>query len=358
MSQKTPLALPPSRVDQPSALARGTVTAALSSPLLTTEQREAVHAAARNAFAGNTLKNYGGDWRTFQTWCTKHGHQPVPVSAEALAAYLAELRTQGRKAATISHHLAAIKWAHIQAGALSHKRGEWAGSSTVVQTVLRGVSRRAGAQRQMEPVLAAELMAMLAKTPRNISGARDRALLVLGWSGAFRVSELVALDVADLTFDFTDNTGQRGLYVLVRSSKTDQRGEGKEKGIPEHEVAALDAGKVVRAWLDIAGIKEGAVFRSFNKAGQVRDHRLSTRAVIDLVKRYALAIGLDPKRFASHSLRAGHVTTRLDAGETAASIRLMTGHSSTQMVERYDRRKKRNVFAGTSANPLRPKESK
>lgn len=280
-------------------------------------------AAARSE---STRRAYRSDWGAFERWCQPHGFAPLPALPETVALYLVHLADQGRKVATISRALAALSQAHRFAGLPSPR-----GTARVGET-LRGIRRRLGvAPEGKAPVLAPELKRMLAGLPDTLLGLRDRALLALGFAGGFRRSELVGLDVADLAF-----TGN-GLEVHLRRSKTDQEGEGRKVGVPFGSAPSCCPVRAVRAWLDAAGITEGAVFRALRRHGRLTAVRLVGRAVARVVQRTATAAGLDAKRLAGHSLRAGLVTSAALAGRSERAIMAQTGHRSAAMVRRYIR---------------------
>ena len=167
--------------------------------------------------------------------------------------------------------------------------------------------------------------------PTGLGGARDRALLLLGFAGAFRRSELVGIDVEDLGFR------EEGLVVTLRRSKTDQEGEGRRVGIPYGSDPATCPFRAVRAWLKLSGIDSGPLFRPIDRRGRLGPSRLTDKSVALLVKRYVKDVGLDPARFSGHSLRAGLVTAAALAGASERSIMAQTGHRSPNMVRRYIR---------------------
>ena len=183
-------------------------------------------------------------------------------------------RHRGAKVATISRRLAAIRYAHKLAG------HEPPTNSEAVKATLRGIRRTAGsAPARKAPATADKVLAMVAKADTDLKGLRDRAILLLGFAGAFRRSELVALDVADL--EFCDG----GLRVTIRKSKTDQEGLGATIAIARGSIACpVDA---VRAWIKTAAIMDGALFRPVTRTGKISARRLSARAVAELVKTYA-----------------------------------------------------------------------
>jgi integrase len=172
---------------------------------------------------------------------------------------------------------------------------------------------------------------MVEALPDSIKGLRDRALILLGFAGAFRRSELVGLDVEDLLQD------ERGLQIRLRRSKTDQEGQGRVVGIHRSSEPPLCAVRALTRWLDATGIETGPVFRPITKAGTVRDRRLSDHAVAVVIKRAAKLAGLDPSRYSGHSLRAGHVTQARLNGASAESLMRQSGHRSVAMLTRYIR---------------------
>ena len=172
---------------------------------------------------------------------------------------------------------------------------------------------------------------MVATLPDNLLGLRDRALLLIGFAGAFRRSELVSLDVEDV------EECAEGLRVTLRRSKTDQEGAGEVKGIPYGRKLETCPVRALRAWLEAAGITAGPIFRSVNRHGQVQPGRLSDKAVALVVKRAAEAAGFDATRYAGHSLRTGLTTSAAAAGVQERDIMRQTGHRSVNMVRRYIR---------------------
>ncbi len=165
---------------------------------------------------------------------------------------------------------------------------------------------------------------------RAHSRKRDRALLLLGFAGAFRRSELVGLNIGDV--EFTDE----GIVVHLRRSKTDQEGQGRKIGIPQLPHSDACPVRALRAWLDAAGIDSGPLFRPVAVGGRIQADRLSDRAVALVVKR-SLPAGREAGRFAGHSLRAGFVTSAACGGASVKAIMRQTGHRSLETVMRYMR---------------------
>jgi integrase len=286
---------------------------------------------ASSASSPETRRAYAREWGAFSTWCSSKHRAALPALPATLAAYLAALAEgtatgRARKPAGIDLALAAITAAHKAAGFDSPRE------AAEVRAVRRGIRRELGtAQREAAPLLTPELRRALAALPATIHGARDRALLLLGWAGAFRRSALVALDVPDLVVD------AEGLAVTIRRDKTDQEGRGRTIAIPFSSSSEVCPVRSVRAWLDAAGVSEGPIFRAVNRHGRVGAARLSDRAVALVVQRAATSIGLDAATFAGHSLRAGFATSAARAGKADRDIMRQTGHRSRAMLDRYVR---------------------
>ena len=275
--------------------------------------------------AENTTRVYRTGWAQFSAWCAEHGVTPLPASAETVAFYVADL-AKVAKPATIDARLAAISAAHRAAGYDSPTKEE------AVRLVRRGVRRTLGtAQRQAHPVTVPDLRTMLQGLGTDPAGCRDRALLLLGFAGALRRSELVGLDVADLT------GGTDGLTVCLRRSKTDQEGAGRTLGIPFGSNLATCPVRAWRAWLALSSITEGPAFRPVDRHGHIGPTRLSGQAVALVLKRHAARAGLDPGEVAGHSLRAGLATSAAAAGVPERVIAEQTGHKGTAMLRRYIR---------------------
>jgi integrase len=169
-------------------------------------------------------------------------------------------------------------------------------------------------------------------------------MILLGFAGAFRRSELVGLDVEDCKF------GKDGLTIMLRRSKTDQDGVGRKIGIPYGSNPDTCPVRTVQAWMEQAGIVDGPLFRSITRHGRLRQGRLSGIDVARVVKKLALRAGLDAVKYAGHSLRAGHATSAAIAGASERSIMNQTGHRSVQMVRRYIR--EGSLFRENSAGKL------
>jgi integrase len=284
---------------------------------------ERAHAYAGRSKSEATIRAYAAGWRDFLSFCEQRGAEPLPASDRTVAAYLAHLADRQAKAATIARRLVVISQAHKAADLPSPT------TSSLVSRTHAGIRRTLGtAQNGKAPALVDDLKRMLDRLPGTRVGLRDRALLLLGFAGAFRRSELVSLDVSDLEFT------RAGLIVTLRKSKTDQEGKSRRLGIPYGSSEQTCPARSLQAWLESARIVDGPVFRSLDRFQRVQPGRLSDKAVALVVKRRAKAVGLDPARYAGHSLRAGLATSAAAAGASERLIMAQTGHRSADMVRR------------------------
>jgi len=300
---------------------QGTGTGVVPSP----PPSEQVRVFIRASKAENTLRGYQSDWRHYCGWCKAHNLCLLPASAEAVASYIAECAAT-LKVGTIQRRLNAIAEAHKAMGLESPTH------SALVANTMKGIRRTMGtAPTQKAPAVTDDIRAMVAATDADLIGQRDRALILLGFAGAFRRSELVALNVEDCEFS------RDGLTVILRRSKTDQDGQGRKVGIPYGSNPETCPVRVLQSWIEQAAISSGTVFRSVNRHGQLKPGRLSGADVARIVKKLAERAGLDSTKYAGHSLRAGHATSAAIAGASERSIMNQTGHRSVQMVRRYIR---------------------
>jgi site-specific recombinase XerD len=293
----------------------------------------------RASKAENTLRGYQSDWRDFCTWTSAQGLPALPASPEHVAAYIAECARR-LKPGTIQRRLNAIAEAHKAAGLESPT------PTAIVRNTLKGIRRTLGTApaAQKAAALTVDIRAMVSAADAGLIGTRDRALVLLGFAGAFRRSELIGLDVADLEFNHD------GLTVSLRRSKTDQEGAGRKIGIPYGANPETCPVRNVQRWTEEAGVTAGPLFRSINRHGHMQPAGLSGIDVARIVKKLAERAGLDPAKYAGHSLRAGHATAAAIAGASERSIMNQTGHRSVQMVRRYIR--DGNLFRENSAGKL------
>lgn len=305
---------------------------------LTPAEAEQIRGYLDAAQADATRAAYRADLADFAAWCGARGLASLPAEPTTVARYLVD-RAASLKVATLTRRLSAIAQAH-QARELDSPT-----SSLIVRKVFAGIRRAHGTdQRGKAPLLPDDLRAMLPHYGEGLGGLRDKALVLLGFAGALRRSELVGLDLADL------QVRREGLVLLVRRSKTDQEGQGLQKGIPRGRDRALCPVRAVEDWVKAAGIAEGPLFRPVDRHGNVGAERLADFTVVRVVKRLAAAIGLDPAEYGGHSLRAGLATAAAAAGKDERDIMRQTGHKSVAMVRRYIRIGE--LFRGNAAEGL------
>jgi integrase len=297
----------------------GAVPAALDA---TIEQARAFYEAADSP---NTRRAYQQGWAHFSAWCAARGLESLPAAPQALALYLTD--HAGRlKVATLQQRLAAVARRHRDAGHES-PTGE-----AVVRRVWRGIRRAKGvAPSRKAPVLTADIRCIVAGLGEDLTARRDRALLLIGFAGALRRSELVALDVADI-----EENGE-GLVIGIHRSKTDQEGKGERIAVPRGGSPATCPVIAVAAWRAAAGIEEGPLFRPVGRGGRVGPGRLTDRSVALIVKRHVGRAGLDPSRYAGHSLRAGLITEAAVAGVAEQVIARQSRHRSVAVMRGYVR---------------------
>lgn len=275
-----------------------------------------------------TRKAYQADARDFSAWCQRHGLDPLPATVDTVAAYLASLATSGLKSSTITRRVAAISYLHRISGIESPTASE------AIKALLAGIRRSIGTSTTRKSPLTAEVVAsLLGVMGDDLHGLRDRALLLLGFAGTLRRSELVALDVSDL-----EETAE-GLIVRIRRSKTDQEAAGDFVSIPFG--SKLLPVRALKDWLLASGITDGPLFRPIRRGGRaVEVERLSARAVAEIIKARAAAIGLEASSFSGHSLRSGFVTSALGAGADVLRVMDQTRHRQVNTLKAYNRRAK------------------
>jgi site-specific recombinase XerD len=315
-----PAADSPDPVPVPARVAPGGGLADVSQ-----REAEAAVAYALDALAPATRRAYRHDYRRFEAWCRGRGLTVMSAEPETVAAFLASEAAAGLKPATIARRTAAIRYAH------GLEQQEPPTSTQRVRATMAGIRRRHGtAPAPKTAATAPRIAAMVAlAAPDTLGGLRDRALLLLGFAGAFR-SELVALQVADLA------PAADGLRITIRRSKTDQEGQGQDVAIPHG--ARLRPVEAVRAWLEAAGIERGPVFRCINKGGRVSAEGLTAEAVGMVVKDYTERAGFRPEAFAGHSLRAGFLTSGAEAGASVFKLMEVSRHKSMDTLRGYVRR--------------------
>lgn len=272
------------------------------------------------AYSANTRRAYRADVTTFLKWGGS-----IPSTPEEIAAFIAH-RANVCTVATIQRQLASLSSLHSTLESTPNPL-----KSRLVAATVRGLARLHGRpQRAVEPLMIEHLRSILDSMPATIIGRRDAALLSIGFAGGMRRSELVALDFDDIAHVAA------GILITLRRSKTDQSGHGRLVAIPYGRTRFCPI-KCLNAWSGETEPPEGAVFRSCAKGGRISTRRLSVEAVAAIIKKHVAGIGLAAADYSGHSLRAGYVTSAIQAGASEHSIRKQTGHASSATMERYIR---------------------
>jgi site-specific recombinase XerD len=262
----------------------------------------------------------------------------MPAEATTLVAYLTAL-AKTHKVSSITRRLAAISVAHRFSQQKTNPVKDFK-----VKQLVEGIKRKKKcAPTQKQPTVTLHIKEMVGEIPPTLQGLRDKALLLLGFSGALRRSELVGIDVEDLALC------KEGLVVTIRKSKTDQYSFGRKVGVCFGDHEDTCPVKAVTAWMKAGGIGDGPLFRPV-RWSKVQDPRLSDKAVARMVKRYGSDIGLEPSKFSGHSLRAGLVTSAIQAGVDPLDVQRHSGHASLDMLKRYIR--DATVFRGNPTSKI------
>jgi site-specific recombinase XerD len=280
---------------------------------------------ARASKSPATQRAYRSDGEIFIGWCQARRLASLPAASDTVAAFLADQAATGARPSTLSRRLAAIRFVHRVAGNASPTADER------VRAVLAGIRRTVGAAPVRKKAATSDVVIAMAPPGSSLRALRDRTVLLLGFAGAFRRSELVALNVEDI------EACREGLLVTIRRSKTDQEARGRKVAIPRGDVACPVA--AVAAWRSAAGIDVGPLFRRvWNRRNQrVGADRLTARMVASIVQGAAARLGLDPGRFGAHSLRAGFITSAAKRGANLFKICDTSGHKSLEMLRTYVR---------------------
>jgi integrase len=301
-----------------------------------------VVALRSQSLSPNSQRGYTADWRNFSAWCAAQGREALPASPETAALYMAD-RSATLANASLTRAIAAISRQHREAGFHSPNQ------DARFRQLMAGIRRRNRApQDAKQALLVEDLFAILKQIPglgkSEAVEHRDRALLVLGFCGALRRSELVNLDVEDI------RSAPEGIILTLRWSKTDQAADGVEIGIPKGRKRATCPVTILRTWLDYAKIASGPIFRPVQQNGKILNRRLTDASVALIVKRHVGHAGFAADAFSGHSLRAGLATSAAEAGQNEREIMNQTRHKSEKMVRRYIR--KGNLFQGNVCGGL------
>ena len=281
--------------------------------------------------ANNTIRAYKSDFKDFSMFCAKNGFSSLPTEPKIISLYVTYL-SSGRKISTLKRRIASISVVHRLKGHYIDTK------HPIIIEYLMGIRRKTGSfQKSKKPILINELKQIIKAidaTNKNKGRVlRDKAIILTGFSGGFRRSELVSIDYNDLEFV------SEGVKIFIKRSKTDQSGEGMIKALPYFENKEFCPVTFLKKWLDISKIRNGLIFN------------ISDKSVALLIKKYASVAGLDSEKYSGHSLRSGFATVSAEFGADERSIMTMTGHKTTQMVRRYIQ--EANLFKNNALNKIK-----
>jgi len=289
----------------------------------------------KNSKSVNTLRAYRSDFKDFSTFCAKNGLSSMPTEPKILSLYLTHLSATS-KFSTLKRRIASISVIHKMKGHYLDTK------HPIIMENLHGIKRVKGTnQKAKKPILINDLKLIInvidqsdLEGSKNIRNKiRDKAIILVGFSGGFRRSELVNIDYDDIEFV------SEGIKIFIKRSKTDQSGEGMIKAIPYFDNKIFCPVLALKNWFDNCEIKSGKIFD------------ISDKSVALIIKKYASLAGLDSNKYGGHSLRSGFATSAAESGAEERNIMAMTGHKTTQMVRRYIQ--EANLFKNNALNKIK-----
>ena len=293
--------------------------------------------------ANNTLRAYKSDFKDFGAFCAKHGFNSMPSEPKVVSLYLTQLSSNS-KISTLRRRLVSI-------GVVHKLKGHYLDTKhPIIIENLMGIKRKKGSiQTGKKPILINHLKQIIKvideQKVEKIQKLRNKALILVGFSGGFRRTELVSIDYEDLDFV------EEGVKITLRRSKTDQFGEGQLKGLPYFTNEKYCPVTNLKNWIYLSKIKTGPIFRRFAKGSILTSHRLTDQSVVLIIKDCLKKAGIENQDFSGHSLRSGFATVAAESGANERSIMEMTGHKTTQMVRRYIR--DANIFKNNALNKVK-----
>ena len=313
---------------------------------LTTDLKSLHEATINNlksSKANNTLRAYKSDFKDFTAFCARHGLNSLPSEPKIVSLYLTHL-SKNSKISTLRRRLVSISMVHKLKGHYLDTK------HPIIIENLMGIKRVKGSVQQgKKPILINHLKSLInvidEQKIEKIKKIRDKALILIGFGGGFRRTELISIDYEDLEFV------KEGLKIFIKRSKTDQFGEGMNKGLPYFTNEQYCPVIHLKKWLDISEIKSGPIFRRFTKGSNLTRDRLTDQTVVLIIKNYLNLAGIDNRNFSGHSLRSGFATVAAESGADERSIMAMTAHKTTQMVRRYI--KEANIFKNNALNKIK-----
>ena len=297
----------------------------------------------RTSKANNTLRAYRSDFKDFAAFCIKHGLQSMPSDPKIVSLYLTHLSKKS-KISTLRRRLVSI-------GVVHKLKGHYLDTKhPVIIENLMGIKRLKGSKQVgKKPILINHLKQIInvinEQNIEEIVKLRNKTLILVGFGGGFRRTELISVDYEDLEFV------SEGVKIALKRSKTDQFGEGMTKGLPYFSKETYCPVTNLKNWLKISKIKTGPIFRRFTKGSVLTDYRLTDQSVVLIIKECLKLAGIENNNFSGHSLRSGFATVAAEAGADERSIMAMTGHKTTQMVRRYIR--EANIFKNNALSKIK-----
>ena len=298
----------------------------------------------KSSKANNTIRAYRSDFKDFSAFCAKNRLKSLPTDSKIVALYLTYLSSKDAKISTLRRRLVSI-------GVIHKLKGHYLDTKhPIIIENLMGIKRKIGSfQQGKKPILINQLKSIINvidnEKSKEIKKIRDKTLILIGFGGGFRRTELVSIDYNDVELV------PEGVKIVVRRSKTDQFGEGMVKGLPYFSNQNYCPVMHLKKWLEISNIKSGPLFRRFSKSYKLNENRLTDQSVALLLKNYLNVAGIENKNYSGHSLRSGFATVSAESGADERSIMAMTGHKTTQMVRRYI--KEANLFKNNALNKIK-----
>ena len=297
----------------------------------------------KNSKANNTLRAYRSDFKDFGAFCARHGFDSLPTEPKIVSLYLTHL-SKNLKISTLRRRLVSISMVHKLKGHYLDTK------NPVIIENLMGIKRVIGSmQKGKKPILINHLKAIINVIDQQKTGeikkARDKTIILVGFGGGFRRTELISIDHDDLEFV------PEGVKITIKRSKTDQFGEGMIKGLPYFSNENYCPVINLKKWLELSNIKSGPIFRRFSKGLTLTKNRLTDQSVVLIIKNYLNLAGIENKNYSGHSLRSGFATVAAESGADERSIMAMTGHKTTQMVRRYIR--EANIFKNNALSKIK-----
>jgi len=281
-----------------------------------------------HAKANNTIKSYKSDWRDFVAYCQARDVSCLSADASTIANYVADM-AETKKVSTIVRRLSSISQAHQAVGSESPT------FAFGVKAVIKGIKKTKGTMPNKKAAAVIEDIQAMVSTlnRRKLIDIRDRALILIGFAGAFRRSELVAINMDDI------EKNRDGLTITLKHSKTDQEGQGYKKGIPYGSNPDTCPVRAFEDWLEASKITQGPIFRRIYKNAQ-KIEQIHTKGLVDksvalIIKKLAKKAGLDENKYSGHSLRSGLITTAANRGVDERSIMKQSGHKSLTVMRGY-----------------------